>query len=78
MSLCAYVAGIGVLGPGLPDWPAARAVLRGETAYVPAATVLPVSYTHLDVYKRQPRCRCATDCWRPFSPTSRRRATHPC
>ena len=41
MSLCAYVAGIGVLGPGLPDWPAARAVLRGETAYVPAATVLP-------------------------------------
>ena len=22
MSLCAYVAGIGVLGPGLPDWPA--------------------------------------------------------
>ena len=41
MSLCAYVAGIGVLGPGLPDWPAARAVLRGESAYVPAATVLP-------------------------------------
>jgi hypothetical protein len=31
------VLGIGVVGPGLPDWPAARAVLRGERAYAAAA-----------------------------------------
>ena len=30
-----------MLGPGLPDWPAAAAVLRGDTPYVTAASVLP-------------------------------------
>jgi hypothetical protein len=39
----AYVQGIGVLGPGLCDWPAARAVLRGEAVYLPVPTVLPAS-----------------------------------
>jgi Beta-ketoacyl synthase, N-terminal domain len=45
MSVCgplaAYVDGIGVLGPGLNDWPAAARVLRGETAWQSAPTVLP-------------------------------------
>jgi hypothetical protein len=31
--LSAFVDGIGVLGPGLADWPRARAVLRGESAW---------------------------------------------
>jgi hypothetical protein len=41
MSLSAFVGGIGVLGPGIPDWPAARAVLGGDSPYLPAPTVLP-------------------------------------
>lgn len=40
-SLAAFVDGIGVLGPGLSDWPATARVLRGETAWQSAATVLP-------------------------------------
>ena len=36
-----WVHGLAVLGPGLANWPQARAVLRGEEAYAPAATVLP-------------------------------------
>lgn len=39
--LSAHVLGVGVLGPGLPDWPATAAVLRAERPYVPAASVLP-------------------------------------
>lgn len=39
--LTAWLDGIGCLGPGLADWPAARAALCGETAYTPAPTVLP-------------------------------------
>ena len=41
MKLLAYVDGIGVLGPGLGDWPEAAAVLSARQAYRPAATVLP-------------------------------------
>ncbi|KAB2924226.1 MAG: beta-ketoacyl synthase chain length factor [Dechloromonas sp.] len=40
-SLSAWVSGIGLLAPGLADWPAARAVLRGEAAFTPAPTILP-------------------------------------
>ena len=40
-ALKVWVDGIGLLGPGLPTWNAARATLRGETAYAPVATVLP-------------------------------------
>jgi hypothetical protein len=29
-----FVAGIGVLGPGLADWPGSRAILRGDRPYV--------------------------------------------
>lgn len=39
--LRAYLTGIGVIGPGLADWPGTEAVLRGEAPYVPAETVLP-------------------------------------
>jgi hypothetical protein len=41
MTLSAYVAGVGVLGPGFTDWRAAAAVLSGIGPYVPAATLLP-------------------------------------
>lgn len=40
-TLNAWISGIGFLAPGLADWPATAAVLRGETAYVPAPTILP-------------------------------------
>ncbi len=40
-ALSAYVDGIAVLGPGLPDWPATRAILAAEKCYTPAATILP-------------------------------------
>ncbi len=42
-----YADGVGVLGPGLEGWPAARAVFRGEAAYAmtemprPTADLLP-------------------------------------
>jgi hypothetical protein len=42
MSLSAYVGGLGVLGPGLSNWPEAAAVLTGQQAYRAAATVLPM------------------------------------
>jgi hypothetical protein len=41
-ALGAYVNGVGVLGPGLPDWPTTARVLRGESAWQEAATVLPL------------------------------------
>jgi Beta-ketoacyl synthase, N-terminal domain len=41
MRLSAYVSGLGVLGPGLANWPEAAAVLSGRQAYRPAAAVLP-------------------------------------
>ena len=37
----AWIDGIGLIAPGLPDWPSARAVLRGEQDYAAAASVLP-------------------------------------
>lgn len=41
-SLVAWVEGIGLIGPGLDDWPHAAAVLRGERAYAAAKCALPV------------------------------------
>lgn len=35
------VLGVGVFGPGLPDWKSARAVLRGEAPYVHATNAVP-------------------------------------
>lgn len=40
-ALRVFVDGIGLCGPGLPDWPTARAVLAGQAPYAPAPTVLP-------------------------------------
>ena len=40
-SLQAFVQGVGLLGPGLADWPSAAAVLRGERAWTPAPTRTP-------------------------------------
>jgi hypothetical protein len=42
MKLSGYVSGIGMLGPGLNDWPQAAAVLSGKLPYVAAPTVLPI------------------------------------
>jgi lambda repressor-like predicted transcriptional regulator len=42
MRISAYVGGLGILGPGLANWPEAAAVLSGQQAYRPAATVLPM------------------------------------
>jgi hypothetical protein len=40
--LTAWIEGIGCIAPGLPDWPSARAVLRGEQPLVSAPSVLPI------------------------------------
>jgi hypothetical protein len=39
--LAASIEGIGVLGPGLPDWPGTARVLTGGAPWGPAPTVLP-------------------------------------
>ena len=36
LPLTAYLDGIGLLGPGLADWPSAEPILAGATPYVPA------------------------------------------
>jgi hypothetical protein len=41
VELAAQLRGIGVLGPGLPDWPAAAAVLAGAQPYASAPSALP-------------------------------------
>jgi hypothetical protein len=41
MKLSAYVGGLGILGPGLANWPEAAALLSGQREYRQAATVLP-------------------------------------
>jgi beta-ketoacyl synthase-like protein len=40
-ALDACIEGVGVLGPGLPDWPGAARVLAGTSMWERAATVLP-------------------------------------
>jgi len=39
----AYVDGVGLLGPGLPDWPAASRVLSGAARWQRVPTVLPAA-----------------------------------
>lgn len=39
--LNAWIEGIGLIAPGLPDWPTAASVLHGEAVYAPAPTLLP-------------------------------------
>ena len=41
MTLAARIEGVGLVGPGLADWGAARAVLSGAQPYAPAPTVIP-------------------------------------
>ena len=40
-TLTAWIEGIGFLAPGMPDWPTARAILRGEAPLTAAPSVLP-------------------------------------
>jgi hypothetical protein len=40
--LTAWIEGIGCIAPGLPDWPSARAMLRGEQPLVSAPSLLPI------------------------------------
>jgi beta-ketoacyl synthase-like protein len=40
-SLCAYIDGLGLLGPGLRDWPHAAEVLSGAVAYSRQPTLIP-------------------------------------
>ena len=42
MTLCAYIEGIGLLGPGLNNWSSARAIFLGQQPYLVSKTVLPV------------------------------------
>ncbi|MDH5210153.1 MAG: beta-ketoacyl synthase chain length factor [Betaproteobacteria bacterium] len=39
--LAAVIESLAVIGPGLPDWPAARAVLAGEQPYAAAPAAVP-------------------------------------
>lgn len=39
--LNAYIAGIGLLGPGFTDWPSSRAILCGLQAYQSSKTIIP-------------------------------------
>ena len=41
MALSSHIEGIGIVGPGLTDWPAARAVLSGQAPYAVQPTALP-------------------------------------
>ncbi|HEX3396634.1 MAG TPA: beta-ketoacyl synthase chain length factor [Steroidobacteraceae bacterium] len=41
MKLSGYIGGIGVLGPGLPNWPQTAAILSGKQPYAAEPTVLP-------------------------------------
>lgn len=40
-ALAAYVEGVGLLGPGIPDWPQGARVLSAPESWVSAPTVLP-------------------------------------
>jgi hypothetical protein len=40
-ALHAWIDGVGLIAPGLPDWPAARAALAGEAAYAWTPSMLP-------------------------------------
>lgn len=40
-TLTAYIEGIGLLGPGLTDWPSSQAILSGQQPYQSQKTMLP-------------------------------------
>ncbi|HEY9097766.1 MAG TPA: beta-ketoacyl synthase chain length factor [Thiobacillus sp.] len=39
--LTAWIEGVGLLGPGLPDWPTGQIILSGDTAYAPTPITAP-------------------------------------
>ncbi|MGD7283999.1 hypothetical protein ACQCRI_25420, partial [Ralstonia pseudosolanacearum] len=39
--LSAFIEGVGLLGPGLNQWPHAAALLTGQAPYAPERTALP-------------------------------------
>ncbi|MBN3743683.1 3-oxoacyl-ACP synthase, partial [Burkholderia sp. Tr-20355] len=41
MTLTAFIESIGLVGPGLNDWPHAADVLAARVRYAPARTALP-------------------------------------
>jgi hypothetical protein len=41
IALTAFIESVGLLGPGLNNWPESADVLAGRSAYVPARTVIP-------------------------------------
>ncbi len=57
MSLAARIGGIGVAGPGLPNWEATRAALLDPATYVRSPTVVPVPEALPPVERR----RCGTN-----------------
>jgi hypothetical protein len=52
-TLSAYVDGVGFLGPGLTDWPAAERVLSGQTHWERAPTALPAPLCLPSVERRR-------------------------
>lgn len=40
--LTAYIQGIGLIGPGLPDWQRGARAIAGEETYAPSPTTIPV------------------------------------
>jgi len=41
LKLTAYIEGIGLLGPGLTNWPSSQSILSGRQPYQPSKTILP-------------------------------------
>ena len=52
-ALTAYLTGIGIVGPGLADWPATEAILAGDAAYACADPVLPPPETLAPTERRR-------------------------
>src|SRR5437868_6132509 len=48
-----FVLGIGVLGPGLEDWPMARAILMGATSHILRTTAQPVPHILPKIERRR-------------------------
>jgi hypothetical protein len=57
MQLTAYIEGIGLLGPGLTDWPTSRPILCAQQVYQPRKTMLP-SPALLPAAERRRAVRC--------------------
>ncbi|MGD7386757.1 hypothetical protein ACQCQX_24840, partial [Ralstonia pseudosolanacearum] len=47
--LSAFIEGVGLLGPGLNQWPHAAALLTGQAPYAPERTALPLASTRLEI-----------------------------